>query len=146
KRAHVAKRKAEVPEAELAKMAASAGKPRGFRRALEHKAGQGQFALIAEIKKASPSKGVIRADFNPVQLAYAYVAGGADCLSVLIDEPYFQGCDEYLTQVHHAVSLPVLRKDFMLDPYQVMESRALGADCVLLIMAALSDAQAKELE
>jgi len=146
KRQHIARRKAERPFGDLLAAARTASPPRRFAERLAGEVAQGRYGLIAEIKKASPSKGLIRADFDPVALARGYQSGGATCLSVLTDEPYFQGRDEYLTTARTAADLPALRKDFMLDPYQIVESRALGADCVLLIMAALEDTQAAELE
>jgi len=146
KRRHVAQRRARRPLAELEDAARAAPPPRPFAAALGRAVAGGGWGLIAEIKKASPSRGVIRADFDPAALARAYEAGGAACLSVLTDGPYFEGADADLAAARAAVALPVLRKDFMLDPYQVVEARALGADCILLVLAALDDAGAAELE
>lgn len=142
KREHVALRKQDCPEEKLHAALAFCPPTRGFRRALISR----PVGLIAEIKKASPSKGVIREDFSPPDIAVAYETGGAACLSVLTDKPYFQGDDSYLASARNACSLPVLRKDFMIDPYQIYESRVLGADCILLIMAALENKLAAELE
>jgi indole-3-glycerol phosphate synthase len=141
KATHLKRMKLETPLSSLESQLQHCPSTRGFIRALR---GQSP-ALIAEVKKASPSKGVIRADFNAVEIAKIYESNGAACLSVLTDEPYFQGRDEYLKDIRAAVSLPLLRKDFMIDPYQVYEARILGADCILLIMAALSDSQAAEM-
>ncbi|MBF0092993.1 MAG: indole-3-glycerol phosphate synthase TrpC [Alphaproteobacteria bacterium] len=146
KRDHIARRRSAEPLPALLARAEASPPPRGFAAALRRKVAEGGYGLIAEIKKASPSAGLIRADFDPASLARAYAAGGAACLSVLTDEPFFQGRDAYVAEARGAVELPILRKDFMLDPYQVAEARAMGADCILLIMAALSDAQAAELE
>ncbi|MCA3719554.1 indole-3-glycerol phosphate synthase TrpC [Phenylobacterium sp.] len=145
KRADVAGRKASRPQAEVEAAAAGASPPRGFAAALEAAAGPGRLALIAEIKKASPSKGLIRGHFDPPALARAYAEGGAACLSVLTDGPSFQGDDAYLVAARAATPLPCLRKDFLVDPWQVAESRALGADAILVILAMVEDGLAAEL-
>ncbi|MDD0842068.1 indole-3-glycerol phosphate synthase TrpC [Pseudomonas sp. Gutcm_11s] len=141
----VAERRARASFAEVEAQARAADPVRGFARALQERVAHKQPAVIAEVKKASPSKGVLRENFVPAEIAKSYEAGGAACLSVLTDIDFFQGADDYLKQVRAACSLPVIRKDFMIDPYQVVEARAIGADCILLIVSALDDARMVEL-
>jgi indole-3-glycerol phosphate synthase len=145
KREEIAERAERVPLGRLAAVAERAGPPRGFADALARRVREGRPGVIAEIKKASPSRGVLREDFRPAEIARSYAAGGAACLSVLTDVDFFQGADDYLRQARGACNLPVIRKDFIVDSYQVVEARALGADCILLIAACLDDGRLGEL-
>ena len=145
KQQEISERRREVGEQELLEQAAIASAPRGFVAALQSRVAAGDAAVIAEIKKASPSKGVIRENFDPVEIAASYRAGGASCLSVLTDRDFFQGHEDYLVAARAACELPVIRKDFIVDSYQVAEARAIGADCILLIVAALDDSALAEL-
>lgn len=145
KQQEIAERSARVPLAKLQELAENALPVRGFVEAMQAKIAIGKSAVIAEVKKASPSKGLLRADFRPVDIAKSYQSGGAACLSVLTDQDFFQGHEDYLQQARAACDLPVIRKDFIIDPYQVFEARAINADCILLIVAALDDGQLEDL-